>query len=132
MSWPVAMARFELHTPSSSSARIGTSGQSVPQSRHRRTRHPMTPTDPLRDSAWSAPETVAGFAAAPPNSYLLEVAESAQRAGGRRLVDVGCGAGRNAVPLAESGWTVLGIDLSLAMLEAAGRRRSDRGLDGRL
>jgi ubiquinone/menaquinone biosynthesis C-methylase UbiE len=38
---------------------------------------------------------------------------------GRRAIDVGCGAGRNAVPLAALGWHVIGIDLSRPMLDAA-------------
>jgi SAM-dependent methyltransferase len=37
-------------------------------------------------------------------------------------IDVGCGAARNAVPLARLGWKVLGIDLSTPMIAAAGRR----------
>ena len=51
-------------------------------------------------------------------------------AGGRRtgvscigaLLDIGCGAGRNALPLARAGWEVIGTDLSLPMLEAAATR----------
>jgi ubiquinone/menaquinone biosynthesis C-methylase UbiE len=39
--------------------------------------------------------------------------------------DIGCGAGRNAVPLAEAGWTVVGTDLSWPML-AAGIDRARR------
>ena len=37
--------------------------------------------------------------------------------GSRRIaVDFGCGTGRNLVPLAEQGWRVVGVDLSLDML----------------
>jgi ubiquinone/menaquinone biosynthesis C-methylase UbiE len=39
-----------------------------------------------------------------------------------RLLDIGCGAGRNAVPLARAGWRVVGADLSVAMLTAAAAR----------
>jgi SAM-dependent methyltransferase len=45
-----------------------------------------------------------------------------QRTSRRRLLDLGCGAGRNAVPLAEMGWQVLGLDLSLPMIAAAAQR----------
>lgn len=64
--------------------------------------------------------------AAPPNDVLLSVARAACAAeGGGRLLDIGCGAGRNAVPLARIGWRVLGTDLSWAMLLAASRRAAD-------
>lgn len=41
------------------------------------------------------------------------------RCAGGRLLDIGCGAARNALPLAQLGWNVLGIDLSSPMLGAA-------------
>lgn len=79
--------------------------------------------DPLEGSAWSAPGTVAGFSGAPPNAVLMQFAEEERRRlGSPRVLDLGCGAGRNAVPLARLGWDVVGIDLSWPMLEAAGQR----------
>jgi SAM-dependent methyltransferase len=69
---------------------------------------------------WSAPQTVAGFVQAAPNQELLRFAEQERvRSGERRLLDIGCGAARNALPLAESGWNVLGTDTSRPMLAAA-------------
>lgn len=44
------------------------------------------------------------------------------RCTGTRLLDIGCGAARNALPLAQLGWNVLGVDLSLPMLDAAVER----------
>lgn len=38
------------------------------------------------------------------------------------MLDIGCGAGRNAVPIAAGGWNVLGVDLSRPMLAAAAAR----------
>ena len=79
--------------------------------------------DPLADSSWSSRETVAGFAAAAPNAGLIGVGErELHRLGRGRAVDIGCGAGRNAIPLALQGWDVVGLDLSLAMIHAAFER----------
>ena len=73
--------------------------------------------DLLADSRWSAPSTVTGFAQSPPNAVLMTFAqEELQRSQRARVFDLGCGAGRNAVPLARLGWTVVGTDLSWPML----------------
>jgi SAM-dependent methyltransferase len=88
--------------------------------------------DPLAGSPWSTPDTVAGFVRSPPNEVLLgAAAKELGVASGRRLLDIGCGAGRNAVSLARMGWEVLGTDLSWPMLVAAGRRATG-GDGGRL
>ena len=76
--------------------------------------------DPLAGSSWSAAGTVAGFARAAPNANLLRLGEDllARRGGGVAL-DIGCGAARNALPLVQQGWRVVGLDLSWPMLVAA-------------
>ena len=82
---------------------------------------------------WSAPQTVAGFVQAAPNQMLLRFAEEeSSRASGRTLLDIGCGAARNARPLAASGWNVLGTDTSRPMLEAAVEKASAAATQGRL
>jgi len=69
---------------------------------------------------------VEGFVHSPPNANLMDVAGAAVRPLAR-LLDIGCGAGRNAVPLAQAGWRVVGTDLSTAMLIAAAERmRAER------
>ena len=71
------------------------------------------------ESGWGSAETVH----APANTTLLRFAASEQADGRTRAVDLGCGAGRNAIPLAHDGWNVIGIDLSWPMLAAAAARR---------
>jgi SAM-dependent methyltransferase len=87
----------------------------------------MTTRDPLAGSPWSAPSTVSGFVQSPPNDTLLQAAADEWRALAR-LLDIGCGAGRNAVPLARAGWTVYGTDLSLPMVRTAVARIAAAGL----
>jgi ubiquinone/menaquinone biosynthesis C-methylase UbiE len=56
-----------------------------------------------------------------------------QRVGsGAMALDLGCGAGRNAVPLAKQGWRVLGIDSSMAMLQTARRWSREHGVQERV
>jgi SAM-dependent methyltransferase len=89
--------------------------------------------DPLAGSAWNTPGTVQGFARSPPNAVLATFAElELRRAGGGCALDIGCGAARNAVPLARLGWRVLGIDLSRPMLHAAAARTHEKQLGDRL
>jgi ubiquinone/menaquinone biosynthesis C-methylase UbiE len=89
--------------------------------------------DPLADTPWSAPGTVAGFAQSAPNAVLMAFAEEElKHSTGGRVLDIGCGAGRNALPLARLGWNVVGTDLSWPMLCAAASRTHEHGLDDRL
>lgn len=84
------------------------------------------PTSVLR--VWDRPETVAGFSAAAPNQILMAWVRQRSRGLPLSILDIGCGAGRNAVPLAQAGHHVTGIDLSLPMLEAARQRATREGV----
>jgi len=92
----------------------------------------MIGMSPTPQSPWTSPETVAGFAESPPNDTLLAFAGAERRAGGRRVLDIGCGAARNAAPLAEQGWDVVGLDLSAPMIAAARRRAGGAGVAARV
>ena len=59
-------------------------------------------------------------------------AEELKRSMNGRVLDIGCGAGRNALPLARLGWNVVGTDLSWPMLCAAANRTQEHGLQDRL
>ena len=61
-----------------------------------------------------------------PNRFL--VAEIADLAPGRAL-DVACGEGRNAIWLAQQGWTVTGVDFSSVALDKARHLADQRGVD---
>lgn len=92
----------------------------------------MNVRDPLAGSTWSAAGTVGGFARAAPNAQLMRFAGlEAERVPRGRALDVGCGAGRNAVPLAAAGWHVMGLDLSWPMLVAASGRAVEAGVEAR-
>lgn len=79
----------------------------------------MTAAD---NSPWSNPSVVDGFVRSPPNARLVAFADAAGVGPASRVLDIGCGAGRNAVPLAQTGARVVGIDRSASMLGAlAGR-----------
>jgi SAM-dependent methyltransferase len=89
--------------------------------------------DPLAGSSWSAPATVQGFVQSSPNARLLDYASvERQRVPDGQAIDIGCGAARNTVPLAQNGWRVLGTDLSRPMLDAAAARVAAERLTDRV
>jgi SAM-dependent methyltransferase len=87
-----------------------------------------TMIDPLSGSAWSRASTVEGFARSTPNATLLDYAKPLGHDRPIRVADIGCGAGRNAIPLAEAGMRIVALDLSLPMAAAARARIDGRRL----
>jgi SAM-dependent methyltransferase len=84
-------------------------------------------------SPWDSAGMVAGFARSSPNPVLMEFAAAElRRAPQGRALDIGCGAARNAVPLAKQGWHVLALDRSWPMLVAGAERSRDEGVHGRV
>ncbi|NNM53475.1 MAG: class I SAM-dependent methyltransferase [Spirochaetales bacterium] len=85
----------------------------------------------MNSTTWDRPDVVAGFASSSPNAVLM--AWVRKRSGGLPLtiVDIGCGAGRNSIPLAQDGHRIKGVDRSEPMIEAARRRAMDEGVGER-
>jgi ubiquinone/menaquinone biosynthesis C-methylase UbiE len=82
---------------------------------------------------WEDAGVVQGFSTAAPNEVLLEfVRAELARQPGLRVLDLGCGAARNAAPMAAEGAKVIGIDVAWPMLEAARRRAESAGLERRV
>ncbi len=82
---------------------------------------------------WADESVVAGFAKAAPNQALLDYARAERKRRSRlRVLDLGCGAARNAAPLAAEGTIVIGLDLARPMLLAAGHRARGVEVGGRL
>lgn len=75
---------------------------------------------------------VEGFRRSEPNAALLQFVDSVRpRSGVPTLLDIGCGAGRNAVPIAARGFRVVGTDLVAPMLVAAAERARSEGVAAR-
>src|ERR1700681_4479954 len=62
---------------------------------------------------------------AAPNPLLIE---TAQRLPAGKALDLACGTGRNALWLAEHGWSVTAVDGAPAAIEILRHRASERGL----
>jgi ubiquinone/menaquinone biosynthesis C-methylase UbiE len=82
---------------------------------------------------WEDAGVVRGFSTAAANEVLLEfVRAELARLPGLCVLDLGCGAARNAAPMAAEGATVIGTDVAWPMLEAARRRVEEAGLQRRV
>ena len=82
---------------------------------------------------WEDAGVVRGFATAAANEILLGyVRAELVRRPGLRVLDVGCGAARNAAPMAAAGATVIGTDVASPMLQAARSRVEAASLTDRV
>ena len=71
---------------------------------------------------------VEAFAQGLPNAVLVRYVEQEQSERPvRRVLDIGCGAARNALPLAQTGLSVVGVDDAMPMVVAAGERLHAEG-----
>ncbi|MCI4349714.1 MAG: class I SAM-dependent methyltransferase, partial [Thermoplasmata archaeon] len=60
---------------------------------------------------------------------MRKTVESGGLVRGSRVLDIGCGAGTNALFLARSGFRTSGIDLAPGAIRAGQKRAGDAGLD---
>ena len=67
-----------------------------------------------------------------PHKDLGKVIALFKKAGAKRVLDLGCGAGRNLIPLAENGFDAYGIDQASDGLKIAKRELSRRNLKAKL
>jgi SAM-dependent methyltransferase len=70
----------------------------------------------LASSFWDSAENVERFAAREPDVRLMELIREYPDPSRIRVLDLGCAAGRNTVPLAERGFDVQALDASPAMV----------------
>jgi SAM-dependent methyltransferase len=64
--------------------------------------------------------------------YVVEARKAVGRAGGGQIVELGVGTGRIAIPVAQAGVPVIGVDSSAAMLEVCLEHAREAGVDGLL
>lgn len=82
---------------------------------------------------WDARYRAGDHASDAPDPLLLRLRDgSLPLPAGRAALDVACGAGRNAVWLAEQGWNVAGCDVSLEGLRLAARLARKRNVSLKL
>lgn len=77
------------------------------------------------DERYRSRERIVEDFEAAPTPLLMETAKSMTPG---RALDLACGTGRNALWLAEQGWTVTAVDGSAAAIEALRCRAAERGL----
>jgi SAM-dependent methyltransferase len=63
-----------------------------------------------------------------PNPEFLALLPELKEAGRRRVLDAGCGVGRQLLPLAAAGFQVLGVDLETQVLQVLSGRLTGAGL----
>lgn len=78
-------------------------------------------------SGWDARYATGQVWSSEPNRFFADVVEGLEVAPGR-AIDLACGEGRNAVWLAERGWTVTAVDFSAVGIERGRRGATTRGV----
>lgn len=86
-------------------------------------------TEPVA-SSWDAEYRSGRYAEAPPDEFVADIIAAAAAHGLSTGLYIGCGNGRNLVPLLDAGLDLTGLDISREALTQLRARRPDRA--GRL
>jgi hypothetical protein len=87
-------------------------------------------SEPQRQSvvaaSWDAEYGAGRYAGAPPDGFVADIIAAATRHGLSRGLYIGCGNGRNLVPLLDAGLDLTGLDISPEAIAQLRVRRPDR------
>jgi methyltransferase family protein len=82
-------------------------------------------TEPVA-SSWDAEYQSGRYAGAPPDEFVADIIAAAAAHGLSTGLYIGCGNGRNLVPLLDAGLDLTGLDISREALTQLRARRPDR------
>jgi len=77
-------------------------------------------------AAWDAEYAAGRYAGDPPVEFVRDIVAAARERGLRRGLYVGCGNGRNLLPLLDAGLDLTGLDVSAQAIAQLRERRPDR------
>ena len=77
-------------------------------------------------AAWDAEYTAGRYSCEPPVAFTGDILAAAQQAGLTRGLYIGCGNGRNYLPLVADGLDLTGVDISAAAIAQLAARAPDR------
>jgi SAM-dependent methyltransferase len=77
-------------------------------------------------AAWDAEYAAGRYASEPPVAFTRDILAAARRAGLTRGLYIGCGNGRNYLPLVAGGLDLTGLDVSAVAIAQLGDRAPDR------
>jgi hypothetical protein len=76
-------------------------------------------------ASWDAEYAAGRYQDEPPVSFAFDVIDAARSANLRRGLYVGCGNGRNLIPMSDAGLDLIGLDISAQAIAQLHRRRPD-------
>lgn len=77
-------------------------------------------------ASWNAAYAAGHFRNEPPVSFVKDIVTTARQHGLRRGLYIGCGNGRNLIPLLDAGLDLIGLDISTEAIAQLHQQRPDR------